>query len=83
MLFNCRRIDWSQRFDNFDLLVADALSFKRVRGLHRHQAQQLHQVVLHHVSQLSDAVVVCPAPFYTYLLGHCNLHVVNAALVPL
>ena len=83
MLFNCRRIDWSQRFDNFDLLVADALSFKRVGGLHRHQTQQLHQVVLHHIAQLPDTVVVSPATFYAHLLGHRNLYVINATLVPL
>ncbi|CRR47400.1 hypothetical protein PAERUG_E16_London_17_VIM_2_04_14_05538 [Pseudomonas aeruginosa] len=50
---------------------------------HGDQAEQLQQVVLHHVAQLPGLVEVAPAAFDADLLGHGDLHVGDVVLVPL
>ena len=52
------------------------------RRLHRDQAQQLQQVVLHHVAQRAGPVVEVAAAFDAHRLGHRDLHVVDRGRVP-
>ena len=53
-----------------------------VRRLHRHDAQQLQQVVLHHVAQRTGAVVEIAARLHAHLLGERDLHVADPGAVP-
>ena len=66
-----------------DLLVANAVRRKVAGRIHGDQAEQLQQVVLHHVAQLPGLVEVAPAAFDADLLGHGDLHVGDVVLVPL
>ena len=67
---------------HFGLLFAHSLGFKARRRLHRHQRQQLQDVVGHHVAQRARCVVVPAAAFHTDRLGHRDLHIVDVAPVP-
>ena len=40
-------------------------------------------MVLYHIAQLTDAIVVSPSPFNADLFSNRDLHVVNATLIPL
>ena len=40
-------------------------------------------MVLYHVAQLTDLVVIGPATFDTHHFTNRNLHVINAGVVPL
>ncbi|CAM4025963.1 hypothetical protein NOMA109596_19095 [Nocardioides marinus] len=71
-----------ERLQDLELLVADVLPADVRRGLHRHEAQQLQQVVLHHVAQRAGVVVVAAAGPDTHGLGHRDLHVVDPLGVP-
>jgi hypothetical protein len=54
----------------------------RHRRLHRHDAQQLQQMVLHHVAQCAGLVVEGAASLDAQLLGHVDLHVTMTAAAP-
>ena len=64
------------------LLVADLLRVERNRRLHGHQAEELQEVVLHHVAQCPRVVVVAAAMFHADFLGHRDGDVVHVAAVP-
>ena len=83
VLFHRRRVYGPQRFDDFDLLIADTFGFQRIWRFHGNQTEQLHQMVLHHVPQLTDTIVVGPTPFDTDFFGNRDLHVIDTALIPL
>ena len=83
MILDARNINRPQCLNDFDLLIANTLGLKRVGRLHRHETQKLHEMVLHHVAQLTHAVVVSPTALDTHLFSDRDLNVVNAALVPL
>ena len=71
-----------QRLQHLELLVADGLAVDVGRRLHRDQAEQLQQVVLHHVAQRAGLVVVVAAVADAERLGDGDLHVVDPAGVP-
>ena len=71
-----------ERLEHLELLVADGLAVDVRRGLHGDQAEQLEQVVLHHVAQRAGAVVVAAAAADAERLGGGDLHVVDAVGVP-
>ena len=50
-----------QAVQHADLGVADHFGVERPGRLHRHDAQHLQHVVLHHVAQRADALVVADA----------------------
>ena len=52
------------------------------RRLHRHQAQDLKQVVLDHVAQAARLLEVAAARLDADRLGPGDLHVVDEAVVP-
>ena len=72
----------SQRLEHLELLVADGLATDVRRRLHRDQAEQLEQVVLHHVAQRAGVVVVVAAAADADGLGDGDLDVVDPARVP-
>ena len=55
---------------------------ERNRRLHGRQADELHDVVGHHVAQRSRGVVISTATFDAYSLGHCNLHMIDVVAAP-
>ena len=83
MILDARGFNRPQCFDNLDLLVADTLCLKRIRRFHRHQTQELHEMVLHHVTQLTHAVVISPTALNAHLFRNRDLNVINATLIPL
>ena len=72
-----------QRFYDLHLLIADAVGFEAVWGLHGNKAEKLHQVVLNHIPQLAYFVVVRPSALDAHHLSDGNLHVINTAMIPL
>ena len=72
----------AQRLQHLQLLVTHGLAVQHRRRFHGHQAQQLQQVVLHHVAQRAGAVVVVGAAADADGLGHRYLDVVDVPRVP-
>ena len=57
--------DRSKRLEDFYLLVAYGVRVEAGGRLHRGEAKELKQVVLHHVAQSARLVVVAGATFHT------------------
>ena len=76
------RRDVAQRLQHLQLLVANAVRLERDRRLHRRQAQNLQQVVLHHVAQAAGLFEVAAAPLDADGLGPGDLDVVDEVVVP-
>jgi hypothetical protein len=71
-----------QRLEDLELLVPHGLAVDVRRRLHRHEAEQLEQMVLHHVAECPGHVVVVGAALHSERLSHRDLHVVDAVGVP-
>ncbi len=67
---------------HLDLLVAQRIGLEGGRRLHRHEAEQLEQVVLEEVAAGAGLLVERAAPLDPDRLGHRDLHVVDVAAVP-
>ena len=68
--------------EELDLLVADMLGGKGARLFHRDQREELHRVVLQHVTRGAAAVVIAAAGADAEFFGDGDLHVVDVATVP-
>ena len=77
-----RARDRPEALEHGQLVVADDVGVQRPGGLHRRDAEQLEDVVLHHVAQGAGLLVVARARADPFLLGHGDLHVVDVLLVP-
>src|SRR5215471_16805498 len=51
-------VEWAHRTQNVDLAVAQISLPQAERRLHRHQAEELQEMVLHHVLERPDVVVI-------------------------
>ena len=69
------RVERSRRAQELHLLVAECLRVRRSRRLHRHERDELEQVVLDDVAQRTDLFVEAPARQHTEVLGERDLHV--------
>jgi hypothetical protein len=69
-------------FEQFRLAVANVLRRERVRRLHRHERENLEQVILDHVAQRPGLLVVAAAAFDARGLGHCDLDMVDRVAAP-
>ena len=67
---------------NFCLLIADGVGLKRNRRLHRGEADELHDVVRHHVAQRAGIIVVTAALLNANSLRHGDLYVIDVTAVP-
>ncbi len=67
---------------DLDLLVAQRVGLERGRRLHRHQADELQEVVLEDVARGAGLLVERAAVLDADRLGHGDLHVVHVAPVP-
>ena len=72
-----------QRLEHFYLLVTDGIGIQVGRRVHGNQAEQLQQVILHHIAQLARIIKVAPAAFNTHFFSDGNLDVGDMVLVPL
>jgi hypothetical protein len=66
----------------FTFLVAHGRRREARGRLHRHQAEQLQQVALHHVAQRARGVVEVPAAADPDGLGHGDLHLLDGRGAP-
>ena len=66
-----------ERAKHLQLLVSHGIVVETRRGLHGDQAQQLEQVVLHHVPEGADAIVIVDPVADAQILGHGDLHMVD------
>ena len=71
------RIHRTHRLQHFDLVVANHLRVPQRGRLHRGERHHLDQVVLDHVAQRADPVVVAGAALDTERLGHGDLDLVD------
>src|SRR5579872_4512122 len=78
-IFGVQRL---QRMQDLGLFISYGIGLKRDGRLHRSQAEQLHDVVGHHVAQGSGVVEIGAAPLYSDRLGIRDLHVIDVAPVP-
>ena len=67
---------------HLELFIAQRVGGVVRRRFHRHQGQQLQQVVLEHVAQHAGLVVVIAAALDLDLLGDGDLHVIDVIVVP-
>ncbi len=74
--------DRAQRVQHIHFLAADVVGVVGHRRLHRHQAKQLEQMVLHHVAQGAGMFVVAAALLHAQRLRHRDGHMVHIAPVP-
>ena len=75
-------VDRLQRPQHLQLFVAHGIRVHRGRRLHGDEAEELQNVVLHHVAQCAGLVVVGDAIFEADGFGHRDLHVVDMGGVP-
>ena len=67
---------------DLDLFVAHAVRREIGGRLHGGEAEELEEVVLHHVAQGAGAVVIGPAAFHAESLAGGDLDVIDVAVVP-
>ena len=74
--------DRAQRVQHIHFFAANIVCVIGNRRLHRHQAQQLEQMVLHHVAQCTGMFVVASAFLNAQRLRNRDGHMVHIAAVP-
>src|SRR5438105_5371368 len=68
--------------EDFGLLIPDGVGAKRDRRLHGREADELHDVIGHHVTQRARLVIVAAALLYAHRFRNANLNLGNVAPVP-
>ncbi len=71
-----------QGLQHFQLFVAHRISGEAGRRLHRHQAEQLQQMILHHVAQGAGLVIITGPFLHPHGFSHRHLHMLNIAAMP-
>ena len=64
------------------LLVVHRNGAKRIRRLHRREADELHDVVGDHVTHRANIIEIAAASLDTHGFGIGDLHMIDEALVP-
>src|SRR5215470_4188178 len=70
------------RSQNLYFFVAKRFAIRAYRGLHCKIAQDLKQVVLHHVADSAGLIVKTAAALYAEILGHGDLDALDVVAVP-
>jgi hypothetical protein len=70
------------RVQHVHFLVANLVGVEGHHRFHGHQAEQLHQVILHHVAQGAGPIVIAAAMFHAHFFGDGDGHVVHITPVP-
>mmetsp|Transcript_19025 Transcript_19025/g.51184 ORF Transcript_19025/g.51184 Transcript_19025/m.51184 type:complete len:215 (-) Transcript_19025:276-920(-) len=76
-----RRVDRPDLLQHLDLLVPDVLGPQAGGGLHGHQGQNLHEVVLHDIPDDAVAVEVPSAPHHPDGLLECDADIGDVVLM--
>ena len=71
-----------QSTDHFELFVAHGVGLEPRGWLHRGQAQELHEMVLHHVPHRPGFVVIGPAAAHAHFFGDRDLHMIDILRIP-
>ena len=72
----------TDRMEHVHFLVADLVGVEGDHRLHRDEAEQLHQMILHHVAERACLVVVFAAMLDAHGFGDGDSHIVHIASVP-
>ena len=75
-------VDLLQAAQDLQLLVAHRVGVHSRGRLHRHQAEELHHVVLHHVAEGPGMVIIGATPLDPEALRNRDLHVIDMGGVP-
>jgi hypothetical protein len=67
-------MDRTDRVQDIHLLIADFVGLEGHHRLHRHETEQLHQMILHHVPERARVIVVAAAIFHAHGFGHALFH---------
>ena len=69
--------EWLHGVENLALLVPYGFRLEGNRRLHGDEADQLHDVVRHHVAQSARRVVIASSQFNAYSFTDGNLYVIE------
>src|SRR5207248_724869 len=78
-IFRTVRLDSVQ---NLCLLIADSIGLKRDRRLHGGEADELHDVIGHHVTESTGVVIIAATLLNPDGLSNRDLYVVDVTAVP-
>ena len=68
--------------EDFHFRVAHHIRIERVGGLHRHQAEELQHVILHHVTQCAGFFVITRSGPDAFRFAYRDLHMIDILVVP-
>ena len=74
--------DGTDRAQHLHFFIAHGIGAESDRRLHRHEREQLQEVVLEHVAHHAGFLVVAPPMLDPHALGRRDLHVVHVLAVP-
>ncbi len=72
----------AQRTQHLQFFIAHGIRIERHGRLHGHDAQQLQQMVLHHVAQCAGLVVEARTAAHAYRFRYRNLHALDVRRLP-
>ena len=75
-------VDPLERFEHLELLIAQRVRLERIRRLHGDETDELHHMVLDHVSYRARFFIVAATAFDAERLGDGDLHVIDMRAVP-
>ena len=81
-LVDAARLETADGFQYIGFLVAQLVRRERHRRLHGDQAEDLEEVILHHVAERAGPLVIAAPSLDPDLLGDGDLHAVDVAAVP-
>ncbi len=70
------------RLEDLGLLIANHVGIERNRRLHRHQRNQLEDVIGNHVAHGAGGFVIAAARFHADRLRHGDLDMIDVAAIP-
>ena len=76
------QIEWANRLQYFQLLIAHGGGVKRCRRFHSHERGELQDVALNHVAQRTRRFVEATATLHAQRFRCGDLHVVHVIAIP-
>src|ERR1700675_377806 len=75
-------VNWTNGMEHIHFLVANLIGIEGNHWFHGHETQELHQVILHHVTQRPRMVVIAPTIFDPHLFGGGDGHILYIPPAP-
>ena len=69
--------DRANGVEHIHLFITDLIGIKRYRRFHGHHAQDLQNMVLHHITQGAGTLIVSATAFQSYAFRCSDLYVFN------